>query len=62
MSIENHPNIQAVAFSMDILNSIRKNLRGKAKSREDEVFDGVQDLIVDFVADVSTKIDEVVGD
>jgi len=62
MSIENHPNIHAVALSLDIQTSIRKHLRGKAKGRENEVFEKLKDLVIDFVADVSTKIDEVVGD
>lgn len=62
MSIENHPNIQAVALSVDIQTSIREHMRGKAKESENEVFDGITDLIVNFVADVSTKLDELVGD
>jgi len=31
LSKENHPNIQAVQLTMDILQSIKKNLRGRAK-------------------------------
>ena len=62
MSIANHPNIQAVALTLDIQTSIRKHLRGKAKGRENDVFDGIEALLIDFVTDVSERIDEVVGD
>ena len=66
MSLENHPNIHAVQFTMDILESIKKNLRGIAGDDprySSEVMRRINDdqEIVEFVADISTRIDDIVG-
>jgi len=66
LSIENHPNIQAVQFTIDILESIKKNLRGLAgeDSRySSEVMRQINNgqEIVEFVSEISFRIDEIVG-
>lgn len=62
MSKENHPNIQAVALTCDIINSVKKHLRGKGKEHEIFVMsDGdIGNKICDFVVDISTTIDKLV--
>ena len=62
MSIKNHPNIQAIAVTADIIQSIRTHLRGKGPDIKNEITGDkiITDLLVDFVADVSTRIDELV--
>ena len=61
MSKENHPNIQAVALTMDILKSIGKHLRGAGRGYACAMInDDIKKLIEDFVVDVSTTIDEIV--
>ena len=65
MSLEDHPNIHAVGFSVDITTSLRKHLRGKAlenlEKKELAIGDEkITNLIVDFVADISTRLDEIV--
>jgi len=61
MNVEAHPNIQAVAFTMDIMYSLEKNLRGDALEKKDLVIgdDSLAELITNFVVDVSTRIDEI---
>jgi hypothetical protein len=70
MSEENHPNIQAVQLTMDIMESIKKNLRGRAEDprMSSKVMHRIRAIksgtcsneIVDFVADISTLIDNVI--
>lgn len=62
MSIENHPNIQAVAVTADIIESIRTNLRGKGPDIKNEITGDkiINNLLVGFIVDVSTRIDELV--
>lgn len=64
MSKEAHPNIQAVGFTTDILGSIEKWLRGGGKRYSADVMGDkkLNEIIVDFVVDVSTRIDEIVGE
>ena len=60
MSIEAHPNIQAVAVTCEWTESIRRNLRGGAKGMENEVMEKLEPDIVDAMVKISTKIDEIV--
>jgi hypothetical protein len=70
LSEENHPNIQAVQLTMDILQSIKKNLRGRAKDprMSNKVMQKVNEIkcgigsndLIEFVANTSTLIDNVV--
>ena len=70
MSLENDPNIHAVQLTMDIMESIKKNLRGKADDPQMsskvmkkvlEVKHGIgSNDVVEFVANISTLIDDVV--
>lgn len=62
MSKKNHPNIQPIAFTMDIIKSIRTHLRGKGPDIKNEITGDkiISNLLIDFVADVSTRIDEIV--
>ena len=61
MSKENHPNIQAVAVAVDIVESIRKNLRGDAANEELSVMTLIDKDIVDFITNISIKLDEKFG-
>lgn len=62
MSIENHPNIHAVWFTLNINDAMVKHLRGDANQFLNEIVgnEELKMLLVDFVANVSTKIDEIV--
>ncbi|GAH28790.1 unnamed protein product [marine sediment metagenome] len=60
MSEEAHPNIQAVAVTVDLTESIRRNLRGGAKGRENVVMEKLEPYIVEVMVRISTKIDEIV--
>jgi hypothetical protein len=68
MSIEVHPNIHAVQFTMDILESIKNNLRGKAAKQpmKGDVMRAVHgdqgsNIVVNFAAEMSTMVDDVVS-
>ena len=61
MSKENHPNIQAVAVAVDIVESIRKNLRGDAANEELSVMTLIDKDIADFITNISIKLDEKFG-
>ena len=70
LSLENDPNIHAVQLTMDIMESIKKNLRGKAADpkmssrvmqKVNEIKSGIgSNDIVEFVANTSILIDNVV--
>jgi hypothetical protein len=62
MSIEAHPNIQAVAVNVDILTSIERNLRGKGLKKKERILsdEKIKNLIINFMVDISTRIDEIV--
>lgn len=62
MSIEAHPNIQAVAVNVDIFTSIERNLRGKGLKYKERVLadEKLKNIIVNFIVDLSTRIDETV--
>lgn len=60
MNKEAHPNIQAVAVTSDLIESIRKNLRGGAKGIENDVMEKLEPDIVDTIVKISTRIDEIV--
>ena len=70
MSEENHPNIQAVGFTVDVIESFRKHIRGKALELfNSEGMEGKQRVlkvltekaIVDFVTDLSVALDKEFG-
>ena len=61
MSTRNHPNIHAVGLAMDMLESIRKNLRGHADERIKDMGDVISLLrgdIEEFIIGISTKLDK----
>jgi hypothetical protein len=62
MSIEAHPNIQAVAVNVDLITSIERNLRGNGLKQKERVLadEKIKNLIINFVVDISTRIDEIV--
>jgi len=62
MSIEAHPNIQAVAVNVDILTSLEKNLRGEGLKQKERVLadEEIKKMIVNFMVVISTRIDEIV--
>ena len=62
MSLEAHPNINAVELTIDILQSIDKHLRGKGPNIKNEITGDkiINNLLVGFIVDVSTHIDELV--
>ena len=61
MSKENHPNIQAVALTVDIFKSIGKHLRGQGRQYAGAMINKkVKNLIEDFVVDVSIELDREV--
>ena len=67
MNKEVHPNMQAVQVTMDILESIKNNLRGKAGKHpmKGKIMSKIHNDIgeggiVEFVAELSTKIDNIV--
>ena len=62
MSIEAHPNIQAVGFTMDINSSMKRWLRGDAEQLYKTILsnDELKMLVVNFVVDISTRIDKIV--
>lgn len=62
MSIEAHPHIQAVALTVDVINSIKTHIRGNALDCKNEVLSdkNLNKLIEDFVVDISTEIDNIV--
>ena len=61
MNVEAHPNIQAVQFTMDIMYSLDKTLRGDALSIKDSILtdDKLSKMIEDFVVNVSIRVDEI---
>ena len=62
MSKENHPNIQAVALTVDIFKSIGKHLRGQGRQYAGAMINKkFKELIEFFVVDVSTEIDREVS-
>lgn len=68
MSMEVHPNIHAVQFTMDILESIKNNLRGKAAKQpmKGDVMRAVHgdqgsNIVVNFAAEMSTLVDDIVS-
>lgn len=60
MNKEAHPNIQAVAVTADLIESIRRNLRGDAEGKENEVMEKLETDIVEAMVKISTRIDEIV--
>lgn len=62
MSEENHPNIHAVGFTVDLLNSIKKRLRNKGETYKKDIMsdEDIKEKIIDFIADISSTIDEIV--
>lgn len=64
MSKENHPNIQSIGLTVDVVNSIIQHIRGPAKKHAvgyEYIADLLQEDIVDFVTTVSAKLDEKYG-
>lgn len=60
MSKENHPNIHAIQVTVELIESIKNNLRGKADKHKKEVMSKIDNMIiVDFMADLSTEIDKI---
>lgn len=61
MSIEEHPNIHAVQVTLNLIDSIDNNLRGKAGVHKMEVMSKIHDsrILVNFMADLSTEIDKI---
>ena len=65
MSIENHLNINAAGFASDIVSSFYEHLRGRAKLNSANIEDAgeiVHDLIVDFVTEISERLDGSFGE
>ena len=62
MSEELHPNINAVGLTTDIISSIEKWLRNEGKELGKEVLsnDNIKQYIIDFSANISTEIDNIV--
>lgn len=61
MNVEAHPNIQAVQFTMDIMYSLDRTIRGDALSKKDSILidDKLATMIEEFVINVSTRVDEI---
>jgi len=62
MSKEDHPNINAVWFAMKINDSMVECLRGDAGKLLFEILgdEELKVMLVDFVANASTRIDKIV--
>ena len=59
MSIENHPNIHAVGFTVDIIESFQARLRGEAAKDQQRAFEVLNTKIVTFVSDISEDLDRM---
>lgn len=57
MSVERHPNINAIGFAAAIFEEFRKHLRGAAKHDLGKAADVLTPLLESFVVDVSTELD-----
>ena len=64
MSIENHPNINAAGFTVDIMDSFIKHLRGKARDihYRSVAFDIIHDELINFITKVSSDLDVAFGE
>ncbi len=58
MSVEAHPNLHAIQFSLDIVEALDRAKRGEAAQQPTLLDNEVRDRIVNFVADISTYLDE----
>lgn len=62
MSVENRPNLHAIALTLGILTLIDKNRRGNAKKPDiGEILELVREDIIEFVETVDEKLDSRYG-
>ena len=66
MSVGNHPNINAVGFTCDIVEAFDRHLRGVANTSDNRAYAGASFKIlnkhlVDFVTKVSQDLDDEFG-
>lgn len=61
MSIENHPNINAAGFTIDVISAYLENLRGVAGANPTEALIVLHPFITEFIANVSTALDDKFG-
>lgn len=63
MSVERHPNIHAVGFTMDIFSSFKDRLRGPAAAlvNRQAAMTILSEEITNFIVKVSTRLDDEIG-
>ena len=63
MSVENHPNLHAVGFTVDIIDAFQKRLRGNAKAAKMQESLAVltDELLTEFVTKLSEDLDKRFG-
>ena len=60
MSVEAHPNLHAVQFTVEIIEALERAKRNEGAKMGFAVNNDIRDLIISFVADVSTAMDVAV--
>lgn len=62
MSVQRHPNIQAVALTITVIDAILDNLRGPAsEASKAEIVALLEDDLIEFSAAISDKLDKAYG-
>lgn len=61
MSVTNHPNIHAVGFTCDLIESFYSRLRGEADKNHTLAFVAIHNDLIEFVTKVSTSLDAAFG-
>jgi hypothetical protein len=61
MSIERHPNINAVGLTIEVIEGFKKYLRGNASKEPIKALELLEDDIQEFIIRVSESLDQYFG-